>query len=254
MAVFGLAMAVASAASAQHAGYSEETAQACLDCHETERVMGIVDTVHADFDDPRTPAAQKQCQSCHGPSKAHTQFPLQVANLRFGKGSKVPAKTQNEVCLECHTGEKRENWHASAHGFEDIVCSTCHDLHSSTNIVLAGAQLTAGCGASGCHEDLVSEAGAGDFSHPVGLAIPGAEAFTCSDCHDPHGPLGSGRCGDCHAQKPEVIAQQSEKARRFHEVASARGTGCIRCHRGISHPLPDDVLEASQRERSRHAR
>jgi nitrate/TMAO reductase-like tetraheme cytochrome c subunit len=52
---------------------------------------------------------------------------------------------------------------------------------------------------------------------------------------------------------PEVLAKQSEKAQRYHAVATARGTECMRCHRGISHPLPDDVLEASRREQERHA-
>ncbi len=82
------ALAVASPASSQpKAQYSEEGATACLDCHETKRVMGIVDTVHANFDDPRTPAAQKQCQSCHGPSSVHMRFPMQVDNIHFGKAS-----------------------------------------------------------------------------------------------------------------------------------------------------------------------
>ena len=92
------------------------------------------------------------------------------------------------------------------------------------------------------------------FSHPIGLAVAGKEPFVCSDCHDPHGPLNSGRCEDCHEQKPAVIAQQSEKAQRFHKVATSRGTDCMRCHRGISHPLSEDILDAARREQERHAR
>ena len=242
------------ALSQPEASYSKEGATACLDCHETARVMGIVDTVHADFDDPRTPAAQKQCQSCHGPSSVHMQFPMQVENVHFGEASRHAATLQNGRCLACHQNDKAEQWSASAHGFEDVLCSTCHNLHSPSKIVPSRARVTEGCTMSGCHADLMAEADPKDFSHPSGLEFPGVEAFVCSDCHDPHGPLASGRCEDCHVQTPALLAKQSAKAQRFHEVAAKRGTECMRCHRGLSHPLPDDVLEAARRERARHAR
>ena len=75
--------------------------------------------------------------------------------------------------------------------------------------------------------------GARLFSEP----IEGGNTFTCSTCHDPHGPLDSTRCVECHAQTPEVLAKQSEKARRFHATADEKGTECIRCHKGLAHPI-----------------
>ncbi len=249
------ALAIASPSSSQpKAEYSKEGATACLDCHETKRVMGIVDTVHADFDDPRTPAAQKQCQSCHGPSSVHMRFPMQVDNIHFGKASTTGAEGQNARCLVCHEDGTAGHWKASAHGFEHLVCSTCHNLHSPSKIVPSRAKVTEGCMTSGCHADMMAKADPSEFIHPIGSATAGKDSFVCSDCHDPHGPLNSGRCGDCHAQTPALLAQQSEKAQRFHAVASARDTDCMRCHRGIAHPLPDDVLEAARREQERHAK
>ena len=72
--------------------------------------------------------------------------------------------------------------------------------------------------------------------------------LTCAGCHNPHGPLESGRCGDCHVRTPEVVSKESAKARRYHEVAEAKGTECIRCHKGIAHPIPPLVLQQSERE------
>ncbi len=222
--------------------FSKEGAVACIDCHDTAKVMGIVDTAHANFADPRTPAAQRQCQSCHGPSATHMKFPMQVANVHFGANSATPPAGQNKMCVACHgTREQEEAWQASAHGYEKVVCSTCHSLHDPERIVPADATLNRVC--AECHSDLMGTASPSDFSHAVGRELGGRGQLTCTSCHNPHGPLESGRCLDCHAQTPEVLAQQSEKARRYHEVAAQRGTDCMRCHKGIAHPIKPLVLE-----------
>ena len=59
-------------------------------CHGNARGMAIQDTAHANADDPDTPAAQKACESCHGPSKIHMQFPMQVGNIVFTKHGSTP--------------------------------------------------------------------------------------------------------------------------------------------------------------------
>ncbi len=216
--------------------YSSEGGVACVDCHDTPTVMGIVETAHADFDNPRTPAAQKQCQSCHGPSAEHMQFPMQVSNVHFGRGAETSAQEQNEQCMNCHgTMEQKESWRASAHGYDDVVCSTCHSVHDPKRIVPARAKVSGGC--LECHAGVMAGAEQTDFSHTVGRSIGGQDELSCSGCHNPHSPLDSSRCLDCHAQTPEVLAQQSEKARRYHEVAISRGTDCMRCHKGLAHPI-----------------
>ena len=217
--------------------YSEEGAAACVDCHDTPKVMGIVDTVHASLANPRTPAAQKQCQSCHGPSANHMRFPMQVANVHFGSQSGAKPEVQNKMCIACHgTMEEKEAWHASAHGHEKVVCSSCHSMHDPSRVVPGKASLSAGC--LECHGDLMEGVEISAFSHAVGQSIGGQGEVTCAARQNPHGPLESSRCLDCHSQAPEVLAQQSEKARRYHEVGAARGTECMRCHKGIAHPIP----------------
>ena len=81
------------------------------------------------------------------------------------------------------------------------------------------------------------------FTHAVGRELGNKGQLTCTGCHNPHGPLDSGRCGDCHPQTREVIAAQSEKAQRFHETAEAQGTECIRCHKALAHPIKPLQLE-----------
>jgi len=228
--------------------YTEEGAQACLDCHETEYVMGILETAHGKVEDPKTPAATRECQSCHGPSAKHMTFPMQVENVYFGKKSTGDAISQNTMCLECHDNGRQENWKAGAHGFENIVCSTCHSMHDPEKVMLAPADVEMTCDSSGCHDKMLKEAEPVQFTHAIGKNLNGDGELTCSGCHNPHGPLESGRCLDCHAQTPEVLAKESEKAKRFHEVAVMKGTSCIRCHKGIAHPIRPLALEESRIE------
>jgi DmsE family decaheme c-type cytochrome len=226
-------------------GFTDENAKACVDCHGDSKVLSILKTAHGNKDDRHTPAAQKWCQSCHGPSARHMQFPMQVDNLHFGKESRAKPEVQNEACLECHRGGARKNWSASAHGFENVVCSTCHHIHDPPRIVPRTATVSKGCQAAGCHDELMAGAKEGEFSHAVDKALQDGEQLTCAGCHNPHGPLSSDRCVDCHAQTPEAVAKQSEKARRYHEVARQKGTACMRCHKELSHPIkPLDLQEA----------
>jgi predicted CXXCH cytochrome family protein len=226
--------------------YSEEGANACLDCHETETVMGILQTPHADASDPKSPAAQHQCQSCHGPSAKHMMFPMQVENIHFSKGSTSKPEVQNQSCLECHGEGERANWHASAHGYEKIVCSNCHNVHDSAKLLPRSADVAAGC--MECHDDLMTGVEAADFSHTIGTDLNGKGELSCAGCHNPHGPLESTRCTDCHEQSPGELAKQTPRAQRFHEVAARKNTDCIRCHKAIAHPIAKPVLEAMQAE------
>jgi nitrate/TMAO reductase-like tetraheme cytochrome c subunit len=228
----------------------EKGAKACLDCHGTDYVLGILETVHATSSDPNSPAAQKQCVNCHGPSTVHMKFPMQVANLHFGEKSEDKPEVQNKQCLECHSDGDRKEWEASAHGYEHVVCSTCHSAHDPHKIVPAEATRSSGCTES-CHDNLLGSQPASNFSHSLGQDIDGKGALTCDSCHNPHGPLNSGRCTDCHDQTPEHRAKESEKARRFHKVAEKRGTECMRCHKGIAHPIPPLVLEKAKLEMER---
>jgi hypothetical protein len=80
----------------------------------------------------------------------------------------------------------------------------------------------------------------------VGKSIGDKGQVTCTGCHNPHGPLNSGRCIDCHPQSAETLSKESEKARRFHTVAAERGTECIRCHKALAHPIKNEQERLEQ--------
>ena len=106
---------------------------------------------------------------------------------------------------------------------------------AATRIVPRDASVSEGC--IECHRPMFEGTQLTDFSHAVGRQIDGRGEITCATCHNPHGPLESSRCLDCHSQEPAALAQQSEKARRYHQVAAERGTECMRCHKGLAHPI-----------------
>lgn len=245
-----LVAAVAPIASARQ-DYSDEGANACLECHETKYVMGIMGTPHADASDPRSPAARRQCQSCHGPSATHMKFPMHVANVHFGRKSDSAAEVQNGRCLECHQEGAREHWNGSAHGFEKVVCSTCHTAHQPDKLLPPNSELSSGCMAAGCHDQLFASTKPADFSHGLGQNLNGRGELSCAGCHNPHGPLSSARCADCHVRTSETIAGETPKAKRFHDVAARKGTECMRCHKGIAHPVPKRVIDAMEAEMER---
>ncbi len=236
------------ALAADEHGYSEKDYNACIDCHENSGIGGIAETKHADFDDPNSPAAQKQCQSCHGPSAKHMKFPMQVSNVHFGKGSAATPKRQNQMCLECHTEGAQASWDMSPHGLDEVLCNTCHSIHQPDKIKPSHAAATATCNDT-CHVEIVHDATNGSFTHPVPAEPTSDDDFACTTCHNPHGPLDSTRCDDCHEQTADEFAKQTDKARRFHETALRREIDCMRCHKGLAHPIkPLHELESASLE------
>ena len=104
-------------------------------------------------------------------------------------------------------------------------------------IVPAEAAVSSGCAAAGCHATLMGGAEPASFSHAIGQSAGKMVGLTCTGCHNPHAPINSSRCVACHPQTPAVISMQTERAQRFHEVASREATECIRCHKALSHPI-----------------
>jgi len=65
------APAVAAPPAAAVPEYTQTGADTCIKCHSEPAVMGIFKTKHAVGADARTPFAQEQCESCHGPGAEH---------------------------------------------------------------------------------------------------------------------------------------------------------------------------------------
>lgn len=211
---------------------SGEGAAACLKCHENPVIMEIVKTPHANFEDPRSPASREQCESCHGPSGTHVNFPMQVGNIRFTKHGKTSVAERNATCLECHTKGNTAHWNDGIHGAK-LQCGNCHQIHKTTQPkpVEQTAQL-ARC--NQCHENILPTAPA-KSGHP----LEGDRAIPCTQCHNPHGPTELTPCIDCHKQDAPTLARQTPKAQGYHERANREGIACTDCHKGFVHQMPE---------------
>ena len=213
--------------------YSEEGASACLKCHENDKVMAIRQTAHGKKDDPNAPFAGHQCEACHGPSKLHMQFPMQVEQVRFTKGSKVTAAQQNAACLDCHEEMSPDQWQADPHRVEGLICSSCHVMHDPVGLILDRTTQAGAC--ASCHEKILGEVQNGS-PHPVAKG-----EITCSDCHRPHADFSFESCIACHVMTPEEFAKQTPRTRGFHENAQANDLGCGECHKGMAHGMPEGL-------------
>ena len=220
--------------------YSGEGALACLECHESERVMGIRNTPHADFDDPRSPAAREQCESCHGPSATHMQFPMQVGNIVFTKHGKTPISKRNKACLDCHNEGEQVHWNEGAHG-NALSCADCHVLHKPADPSLVRKNQAHEC--DECHTEILATAPTATF-HP----LTGENAIFCTECHNPHGPTDLTSCNGCHAQDAPTLAKQSPKAQDYHGRALSQKIECTDCHKAFVHAMPPIGLVTPQPE------
>jgi len=236
----GLPLALLAQAASAQQSYSGEGAQACLECHESEKVMGIRETPHAQFDNPRTPAAREQCESCHGPSATHMEFPMQVGNIVFTKHGKTPIGDRNQMCLTCHHKGEQAHWGEGKHA-DGLSCASCHIMHAPEDPTLVVETQAQRCGS--CHEEILPTAPSG-----APHALSGEKAMHCTQCHNPHGPIDLVSCNECHEQDPATLAKQSPKARDYHERAVSRTIDCTSCHKGFVHSMPQLTLSQPSEE------
>jgi DmsE family decaheme c-type cytochrome len=173
------------------ATYTKKGADACLYCHNVERLRLIAKTRHGDKNNQDSPAAQHDCESCHGPGSLHSTRSRRgrgrPSMYTFGKEKRTPPIKQAQVCQECHAKDmgnlKGLEWEGSVHGIkhpdkEQMSCSSCHVTHASENPLKNKAKQAEIC--YSCHEKMKAE-------HPrfedVGINI---DDLSCWDCHDVH--------------------------------------------------------------------
>jgi DmsE family decaheme c-type cytochrome len=212
----GTAPAAPAVAAAEYAG--DDT---CLTCHE-EKSKGYHGSAHARVADPRSPAAGKGCESCHGPGQAHVEAGGDRTMILVMR--EMSPRDVSETCTTCHNRSAHAEWDGSKHDSRNMGCTTCHSVHDakSERSFLKGQTQTETC--VQCHQREVQKVRRS--SH-----MPVVEGkMECSTCHNPHGAqnvkmLREGNsiaesCASCHAEKRGPFLFEHAVGRE----------NCVTCH------------------------
>jgi DmsE family decaheme c-type cytochrome len=193
----------------------------CLTCHE-EKSKGYHGSAHARVADPRTPAAGKGCESCHGPGQAHVEAGGDRTKILIM--SEMSPRDVSETCTTCHNRSTHAEWDGSKHDSRNMGCTTCHSVHEakSERSFLKGRTETETC--IQCHQKEVHKIRRSSHM-PV---VQGK--MECSTCHNPHGAqnvkmLREGNsiaesCASCHAEKRGPFLFEHAVGRE----------NCVTCH------------------------
>ena len=237
--------------------YSRAGADTCLRCHDEDSdipVLGIFRTAHANSADARTPFAQLQCESCHGPGGDHAgrvrRGQERPEMLNFGTGAETPVAEQNAVCENCHEAQLGTGWHGGSHESAELSCADCHSVHVSHDPVLTKATQPEVC--FDCHRSQKTDS-LKFSSHPVRFG-----KMACTGCHQAHGSDSEGdlrrdnlndTCYDCHAEKRgPFLWEHAPVAEDCSLCHSSHGSNhpalltrrapllCQQCHSQAGHP------------------
>lgn len=265
-AVLLFALAVSGPVLAEEGYVGPET---CKACH-ADRYESFTMSIHGVSADPRTPAAQMGCESCHGPGQAHV-------NAGGGKGvgevlplsprSNLSAERKSAVCLKCHSKGKVALWYGSTHEGRGVSCPECHSIHSGYEKNLAKPWQTEVC--VRCHLQVKAQLQKSSH-HPVREG-----KVRCSDCHNPHGTVSerllsantvNEKCWECHTEKRGPFlwehAPASESCLTCHIphgsshdklLITKRPYLCQRCHSNSRHPGTLYALRAGEEGQSVYA-
>jgi DmsE family decaheme c-type cytochrome len=223
----------------------------CELCHE-DQVNGLKGTPHAQPKNPRTPAADKGCESCHGPLKAHVD---DENNGHVTRMKDLKPAAVSETCLTCHNRGEHAGWEGSQHAARNVTCTTCHSVHSfkSPEHQLVKPTQTQVCAA--CHRLQVTKTERAVAHMPVREG-----KMQCSSCHNPHGSINnvkalkvgssiSESCMSCHTEMRGPMlwehAPVKESCATCHDPHGSSNDRmlnvrmpmlCQRCHIATRHP------------------
>jgi len=167
--------------------FTDGGAESCLHCHSGEKMRAVAANPHGNRENPRSPASNYECESCHGAGSIHASrahggrgFP---PLLRFGRGAAFsPREEQLHACLACHSEEGTSSqlieFFGSHHDKSNINCSTCHKVHVEADPINDRDQQMRTC--FRCHRKMRDE-------HPdvEGKSVD-FDTQSCWTCHDVH--------------------------------------------------------------------
>ena len=192
----------------------------CLECHEDQK-KGYKGSPHARAHNPRTPAGNNSCESCHGPGKAHVDAD---GDGHIQSPKAMTPRQVGELCTTCHNRTEHNNWDGGKHNSRNISCTTCHAVHEykSEKAQLKKQSVQETC--VQCHRKEVNKVHRS--SH-----MPVSEGkMECTTCHNPHGSqnvkmLREGNsineaCASCHTEKRGPFLWEHAVGRE----------NCVTCH------------------------
>ena len=236
------------AAGAPAAGYVGQ--DTCLTCHaDMGKVYGV--TPHGRAQNPRAPAAQHGCESCHGPGKAHADAGGDQTKIKSFKT--LSPEQISDTCDTCHNRGAHADWAGSVHDRHNLACTTCHSIHSfkSQTSQLKTADAIDTC--ARCHRTEALKVRR--VAH-----MPLREGkMGCPSCHNPHGSSNvpllragnsiSENCTSCHAaQRGPFLWEHAPTRERCTTCHDPHGSSndrmlvaklpmlCQRCHVSTRHP------------------
>ncbi len=234
---------------AQPSGYVG--ASTCAVCH-SDVAEGLSRTHHGQSANPRSPAGQTGCESCHGPGQAHVEDDDKKHILRF---SELSPGARNAVCLTCHNRGEHAGWEGSAHEARNLSCLTCHSVHSPVSFERQLNKSTEKEVCATCHRVQVAKTERGVAHMPVREG-----KMQCSSCHNPHGSINNVRqlrvgtsiaesCMSCHQEmRAPVIFEHAPVKENCATCHDPHGSSndrmltvrapmlCQRCHVATRHP------------------
>jgi DmsE family decaheme c-type cytochrome len=165
------------------------------------------------------------CQTCHGPSQAHVENPIEVKTAWTPELLK--RNTSAVMCLNCHSNQIQAiSWRKGDHHVGGVQCWDCHSADRPAKAHSEFIARPASSVCTECHRE-VEGLFRLNSHHPV-LRETEQERVACADCHDVHGRRSerdwAQKCRSCHLE-------QRGPYRFEHAAVGGRLMGsCLECH------------------------